>query len=190
MDFTNIFKSKVRKELFLLYFSDTDKKYYLRQLERILNIPVSIIRKELMKLDKSGMFISEKVGNLVYYCLNKSYPLFAELKSIVFKTIGIKGSIQAVLSKIDGIQAAFIYGSFANESERSHSDIDLFIIGKIEEDKLLQEITGLEKKINREINYSLYSESDWRKKKKEKNSFVIDVIENSKIFLIGGKDDL
>jgi predicted transcriptional regulator len=91
MDISKIFKSQTRKELFRLYFTNPDQEYYLRELERILQTSVSMIRKELTRLEEEGIFLSRRKGNLIYYLLNQSYPLFDELKSIVFKTIGIQG---------------------------------------------------------------------------------------------------
>lgn len=190
MDIANVFKSKTRKTLFRLYFSNPESEYYLRELERILEIPVSMIRKELLRLEEDGIFISAKKGNLTYFYLNKSYPLFSELKSIVFKTIGIKGLLKAVLEKIKDIKTAFIYGSFAKNEESAKSDIDLFIVGKLNEDRLVMEIGKLEKNLKREINYSLYTEDDFKKKKRKKDPFILDLIENPKIFLIGNKNDL
>jgi len=90
MDISKIFKSKTRKELFRLYFTNPDHEYYLRELERLLDIPVSMIRKELNRLEEDRIFLSRRRGNSTYYFLNKSYPLFDELKSIVFKTIGVQ----------------------------------------------------------------------------------------------------
>lgn len=190
VDITAIFKSKARKALFLLYFSNPDNEYYLRQLENILDIPVSMIRKELLRLQEGNIFASRKRGNQVYFYLNKSYPLFDELKSMVFKTIGVKGALQRALLNIKGINTAFIYGSFARAEESASSDIDLFIIGAVDEDNLTEEIGKIEKTIKREINYCVYSPGDWKEKKKNKNSFVTDVIENPKIFLIGGENAL
>ncbi|MFH1259448.1 MAG: hypothetical protein ABII74_06535, partial [Elusimicrobiota bacterium] len=125
MDIAKIFKSKTRKELFRLYFTNPDHEYYLRELEKLFNIPVSMIRKELVNLEEDGIFVSKKKANLVYYFLNKSYPLFEELKSIVFKTIGIQGLLKEIIQKIKGIEVAFIYGSFAKKEENAKSDIDL-----------------------------------------------------------------
>ncbi len=190
VDIANIFKSKVRKELFRLYFSNPASEYYLRELERILDIPVSMIRKELLRLEYDGIFVSSRKGNLAYFYLNKSYPLYDELKSIVFKTIGIKGLLEDVLNKMKGIEAAFIYGSFAKNEENAKSDIDLFVLGKIDEDKLVTEIGKLEKVLKREINYSLYTKDDLKKKKREKDSFVSDLINSSKVFLIGDESDI
>ena len=187
MDITKIFKSKTRSALFRLYFTNPDKSYYLRELERLLNTPVSMLRKELLSLKKSGIFVSNKKGILSYYSINKTYPLYNELKNIVFKTIGIQGSLSALLSPIKGIKTAFIYGSYAKKEDNAASDINLFIVGKINENNLILKINSLEKKLKREINYSYYSTQDFEQKKKGRDSFIRDVLENKKIFLIGGE---
>lgn len=190
MDFTKIFKSKARLSLFRLYYTNPDKEYYLRELERILSTPVSIIRKELVSLERSGMFKLTRKANLCYYSLNKDYPLYEELKNIVFKTVGIQGALKGLLLSIPGIETAFIYGSYAKEQDNAKSDVDLFIIGNIDEDLLLPGINELEEKLHREINYSLYSRGNFDKKKKEHDPFIENVTENQKIFLIGEEHDI
>ncbi len=190
MDISNIFKSKTRRELFRLYFTNPDTEYYLRDLERILNIPVSMVRNELLRLETEGLFISHKKGNLVYFSLNKSYPLFDEFKSIVFKTVGIQGLLRQTFQKIKGVKIAFIYGSFAKNEEKTSSDIDLLVIGELDEDNLVREISHLEKVLKREINYTLYTGNEFKKKKRQKDSFILDVMRSKKIFLIGRTDDL
>ena len=69
MDLFSITKSKLREQLLALYFTNPDKKYYLRELERILKFSVGNIRRELIKLQSAGLFLSESKGNLVYYYL-------------------------------------------------------------------------------------------------------------------------
>jgi len=190
MDIFRITKSKLREELLVLYFTNPNKKYYLRELERILNFSVGNIRRELIKLESTGLFLSESKGNLVYYYLNKSYPLFKELKSIIFKTSGASKILQNILKKFKDIDRAFIFGSFAKGEEREDSDIDLLIIGEVNEDKLIEEIDKLEKKLQREINYAIYEKEDFKKKKKEGNSFILDILKEKKIFLIGDENGL
>lgn len=190
MDISKIFKSKTRKELFRLYFTNPDQEYYLRELERILRTPVSMIRKELTQLEEDGLFLSKKKANLTYYLLDQSYPLFDELKSIVFKTIGIQGLLREILGKMRGIEVAFIYGSFAKHEETGRSDIDLLLIGNVDEDRLLRKVNKLEKVLKREINYSIFQRDEFNHKTKEKDPFITDLIKNPKIFLIGGENDL
>ncbi len=190
MDISNIFKSKTRKELFKLYFTNPHGEYYLRELERLIDTPVSMIRKELVRLEQEGIFLSRKNGNRTYYSLNKSYPLFSELKSIVFKTVGVEGALKQSLAKIKGIELAFIYGSFAQKSENAASDIDLFIMGNVNEDQLIREVKKAEEGFRREINYTLYTREEFKKKKARKDSFILDLIRNPKIFLIGDKNEI
>ena len=190
MDMFRITKSKLREELLALYFTNPNKKYYLRELERILNFSVGNIRRELIKLESTGLFLSENKGNLVYYYLNQSYPLFNELKSIIFKTSGTPKMLQNILEKFKGISQAFIYGSFAKGEEREGSDIDLLIMGEVNEDKLVEVISKLERKLQREINYTIYGKEDFKKKKEGDNPFILDILKEKKIFLIGDENGL
>ena len=190
MDMFRITKSKLREELLALYFTNPNKKYYLRELERILNFSVGNIRRELIKLESTGLFLTENKGNLVYYYLNQSYPLFKELKSIIFKTSGVPKMIQKILEKFKGVSQAFIYGSFAKREEREDSDIDLLIMGEVNEDRLVEEIDKLERKLQREINYTIYGKEDFNKKKEKGNPFILDILKEKKVFLIGDKNGL
>jgi len=190
MDITRIFKSKTRAALFRLYFTNPDAQYYLRELERILSIPVAMIRKELQPLEKEGLFVSARKGNLVFYSLNKSYPLFEELKSIVLKTIGVVGLLKEIMSKIKGVETSFIYGSYARSEEQAGSDIDLFIIGELDEDILVKEIKKAESFLKREINYVIFRKSEYKARKKKGDPFIKEILKGPKVFLVGGVDEL
>ena len=114
MDILNITKSKTRKAILELYFNHLEKKYYLRELEKIIHFPVQNIRRELLKLEKTGIFKREKSGNQVYYFLNTKSPIFNDFKNIITKTIGIENQIRVALSDLNGVSKAFIFGSFAD----------------------------------------------------------------------------
>ena len=188
MDIANVFKSKTRSAIFRLYFTNPDAEYYLRELERVLSIPVSMIRKELMHLEEAGIFISRKRGNLTLFSLNKSYPLFDELKSIVLKTVGAAGLLKEALGKIKGIDLAFIYGSFARSQEHAGSDIDVLVVGKPDEDVLLEKIDSAEKLLKREINYTVLSRQEFMQKKQD--AFIKELLANPRIFLVGEDNEL
>lgn len=188
MDINNLFHSKTRRELFRLYFSNSDSEYYLRELERMLELPVSMIRKELMALEAQGLFKNRRRGNLVFYFLNKDYLLFNEIKSIVFKTIGIRGLLKNELNKIKGIKLAFLYGSFARDEADAQSDVDLFIVGDVDDDELVEKITRIEKQVNREINYNLSRRKEFEKEIKKEGSFI-NLITRDKIILLKGNFD-
>jgi len=140
LDLPNLLSSKVRQKLFRLYFSQTNRRYYLRELERLLDEPVGNIRRELLRWSKAGLFLREKVGNLAYYSLNKSFPLYEELRTIVSKTIGIEHILKEGLKAIESIGVAIIYGSVASGEDTGNSDIDVLLIGNPDMDELVNNV--------------------------------------------------
>jgi len=185
MDIFNIGKSKTRKAILQLYFSHPEKKYYLRELEKKINFPVQNIRRELINLEKKGMFKREKSGNQVFYYLNKESPIYNDIENIISKTIGIENKLRESLSELSGIKQAFIFGSFADGTKDYLSDIDIIIVGDIDENNLIGKIMEFETKFEREINYHIYSEKEFKKRKKEKDSFISNILSKPVIFLIG-----
>jgi predicted nucleotidyltransferase len=190
MESLYIAKSKIRQGLLALFFTNPSKKYYLREIQRILGYSAGSIRRELLKFQKDNLFNTQKEGNLLYYALNMEHPLFKELKAIVAKTVGIEGSLRNALSSVEKIKIAFIYGSFAAKREKGTSDIDLMIIGNPDTSQLNEKIATLEKRLNREINPTVYSLAEYKARKSAKSGFVMDLLKNPKIMVIGKEDDL
>lgn len=190
MDILKIGKSKTRVSILRHFFANPDKKYYLRELEKILGISVGNIRRELLDLKESGLFESKQEGKQVYYFLNVKSSIFPEFKKIVAKTIGAEFVLKEKLMQIKGIKVAFIYGSVARGKEDSFSDVDIFIIGLASEDDLLKAVQKAEKELSWEINYVSFTAKDIKENIKEKDVFLADVLRGKKIFLIGNKNDL
>ena len=183
-------KSNLRKKILQYFFTNPDQQLYLREIARKFKEDPSNLSKEMNKLEKDKIFISRFMGKQKYYNINKSHPLFYELKSIVFKTIGIKGRLEEIVSKAAGILSSFIYGSFAKSAEDISSDIDLFIIidkEKFDENKFLPKINELESQISREINYTYYSLQECKEKIEKNDSFILNII-SGPIIILKGKE--
>ncbi len=167
-----------------IFFNQPDKAFYLRELARLLGKQPGVFQRDINKLAEDNILMSYYQANSRFFKLNKEHPLFPELKSIFFKTVGIAGTLKKEFKGIQGIKEAYMYGSFAQDREKSSSDIDIFIIGSIDEDKLIDKISLLENKFSREINYVLMTEKEYGKKIKEKNSFLENILSEKRIKLI------
>jgi len=167
-----------------VFLNRPEKTYYFRELARILGKEPGVFQKDINKLVEEGILESYYEVNRHFFKLNRRYPLLDELKSIFFKTVGVKGKLQQELRKIKGIKEAFIYGSFAKGQVKATSDIDIFVVGSVDEDELIDLITMLEKKIDREINYTLMTENELQKKIKGKDSFLKNIFSQKMIKLI------
>ena len=182
-------KSKLREKLFAYFFDNIEKELYLREIAREIDVDPTNLSRELERLEKDGVFLSTKRGGQKYFRLNKDYIFFHELKKIIRKTIGAEQEIGDLVRGEKGIKYSFIYGSFAKGKERSDSDIDLFIIGKINVDKFLEKISRLEKRIGREINYRVYEAGEILKKMARGDSFIRNVVNGQVIFLTNNESE-
>lgn len=189
-DLYSIAKSELRKKLMLYFFANSGVSLYVREIAQILNIDAGNLSKELSRLERMGAFTSKTRGNQKYYRINKAYPLYSELRSIVFKTIGIEGGLRSILNGLEGISCAFIYGSFAEGKEHPESDIDLLVVGKIDEDKLITRIDAFEKELGREINYNIYPPLEFKRRIEKNDSFITNVVKRKKIMLRGDLNEI
>jgi predicted nucleotidyltransferase len=167
-----------------IFYSHPEKLYYLRELAQMMGKEPGVFQKDINKLVEEGFLENYYKTKRRFFKINKKYPFYNELKSIFFKTVGVKGRLQKELKGIKGVKEAFIYGSFARGEEKESSDIDLFIIGSADEDEILDLIDKLENKFGREINYILMNEKEFQKKLKEKNSFLENILSQKRIKLI------
>jgi len=182
--------TKNRAALLELFLTNPDRSFYMQEIGRILGRKPGTFQRTLNNMVSEGILISEYRANARYLKANKDYPLYKELKSIVFKTVGVQGGIREVLEEIGNIKFAFIYGSYAKAKETYLSDIDLAIIGNPDEDRLIKELERLEGKLQREINYKLYTLKEFKKEVKENEPFILEILREKKLMVIGDENGL
>ena len=177
--------SKLRRKILVYTFSHPDESYYVRELACIMNKDAGSISRELRKMEGEGLYKSVLKGSMKFYSLNKNYSLYNEIKQIVFKTEGFYEALKSITLNYKGISLAFIYGSFAQNSVKNTSDIDLIVVGKFAENKFMHDVRNLEDKLNREINYTVYSKEEYKKEKEKKGGFL-NMVLRDKIIVIKG----
>jgi predicted nucleotidyltransferase len=182
--------SKNKADLLGLFFTNPERSFYIQEIGRILGKKPGTFQRTLNNLISEGILASEYRGNLRFVRVNKNYPVYNELKNIIFKTVGVKGSIEKVLKEIGDIRIAIIYGSYAKSKENILSDVDLLIVGDPDEGNLIRKLDGLEEKLKRQINYKLYNFGDFKKEVKEEEPFILSILKDKKIMLMGDKSDL
>lgn len=181
--------SKNSKLILGLLYTNPDRKYYLRELARLLGKQAGVLQKAVNYLAKEKIILDERTGNLRFLFANKSHPLYEELRGIVFKTVGVAGRLQAALRNQKAVKAAFLFGSFAKNSSDAASDIDLCVIGNIGMREINKIVSAEEKTLHREINYILYSLKEFNDKIKGRDPFILDILKGA-VFLIGSYENL
>lgn len=168
-----------------------DESFHVREIARLTNTAPGTLHKELARLAKVGILERKARGNQLLYRANRSCPIYTELSGIFRKTSGLADVIiQALIPYSDQIEVAFVYGSVARGQEVSSSDVDIILIGPISFSSAVKLLYPIQKDLGREINPKVFSKKEWRVHAHDNNPFLVDVMSNPKIFLIGNEHDL
>jgi predicted nucleotidyltransferase len=178
-------RSKARQKLLAYYFTNPTTRHHLRDLAERLSVDPSNLSKEMSRLEREGLFRSEVSGRQKYFQLNREYPLFHEVRSIIAKTIGAVPLLAESLKKIEGIEEAFLYGSFARNQQDAASDVDVLVIGKPKSDTLAEIVQKLERQLAREINYTVLTRKELESRRGRKDAFLENVWHNKRVSLVG-----
>jgi len=185
-----LFSSRVRVEILSTFLMNPEKERYVREVARITGEDYKNVSMELRNLEEIGLLSSRNEGNLKFFGINKEFVVYEELKSIFMKTKGVVGVLKEAVSREKNIDYAFIYGSFATGTERAESDIDVIVIGEISLEGVLALLRRPEEILSREINVSLYDLQEIKKRVKDHDPFIMEVLGGSKIMLTGNEDEL
>ncbi len=163
-----------------LLFNNPEEKFYVREIARLVNKNPSGVKRELDKMKKMNLVKSEKEGNLKYFRVNKTSPLFPELKGLITKSLGLPGALKSVLRASD-VKTAFIYGPYIKKPLLPL--LDLFIV--CDSNHLEKTLGEIEKRFGRKIRYTVMSKSEYKTKKKSGNRYLKKLLNSKKILLLG-----
>ena len=188
----NALFSNTQQRVLRVLFAHADRSFYANEIISLAGSGTGAVQRELIRLEGAGLVTTCRVGNQKHYQANRSSPVFAELQSLVRKTVGVAGTLGFHLGSLfPSIDVAFIYGSVAGGTDHAGSDIDLMVIGSITSTaQLLDILAPAQAELGRIINPTLYTHDEFSKRVRENRSFIIRVLAKPKLFLKGAEDDL
>lgn len=182
---------KTRRKVLGLFFSHPDGSFYLRQIVRITSAGQGTIQRELKRLVKAGIIVRSGQGRQIHYQANKDCPIFKELQGLMIKTAGLADELRKALASLSKkIEIAAIYGSQARGTAESKSDVDLLIVGKVDELTLHRSIARAEKNLARTVNYTLLEWREFDRRRQEKGGFLDRVLSGELIYIVGNHEKI
>lgn len=128
--------------------------------------------------------------NVTRYYLKKGHPWIPCLLTLMELTVGALYVVREELSRLDKIEVAFVYGSYAKSKQADTSDVDLIIIGSYRLKDIIRDISRIEDRIRREIDVKVLTPDEWRNKIESKHYFYVSLLTDPKIFMVGTNEKL
>lgn len=183
--------SKVRVKILELFFSNLKEMFHVRGIVRETKEEINAVRRELSKLEETGILKKESRGNRVYYWLRNDYPLYGDLLSMAAKSTGLGASIIANRNKIGRVSFIMFSGKFVRRKERKkEDDVDILVIGEVVLPELATLIRTEEAIRGSEINYTVMSREEYDFRKKRRDPFLLGILYGSRVMIVGDEEDL
>lgn len=181
--------SKTRVKLMELFFTTPDELYYVREITRLIKEEINAVRRELDKMLGYGLLKSEQRGNRMYYNLNNRYPFYSELRQMIAKTTGLGAKITKNRRKLGSVEFVMFSGGFVEGKSPKQGEVDVLVIGDIVLPELQDLIKTHQEKINREINYAVFSLEEFVFRKTRRDPFIMDILFGSRVMVIGSETE-
>lgn len=160
-----LFRSDGQRRLLARVYLAPDRPAPLSALARELGIDRGGLKREADRLERAGLVRSERVGRQRYLYPDESSPYFRDLYSLLVKAFGPALFIAPELAPIEGIDEAYLYGSWAaryhGEVGLDPADIDVIVIGAPSRIALAGAELRLTERLGREVNISISSRDEW-----------------------------
>lgn len=183
---------KTRQRVLAVLFGAPDRSFYANEVIALAQSGTGAVQRELAGLSEAGLLSIRRQGNQKHYQANAQAPVFAELRGLVLKTMGLADVLRAALVPLmQQIEVAFVYGSTAKQLDTAQSDIDVMIVSPtLGYADVYGALESASTTLGKKVNPTLYSRDEITRRIKQDKAFITRVLTQPKIWLMGSEGDL
>jgi predicted nucleotidyltransferase len=161
-----IFRSEAQLALLGQLFLSPGREQTLAELEQATGVPQQTVSREVARLLNSGLLLGRRVGRLHFVKPNEASPYFPELSGLLLKALGPQSLLAEKLPKLDGVEEAYLFGSWARRYQGEigppPGDIDVVVIGEPDVDAVYDAAGELGRLLGQDVNPVVLTPAEWR----------------------------
>lgn len=183
--------SPYRRQVLAVLFLRPDEQFHVRELERITGVSAGSLHRELKAMAESGLLLRKKLGNQVFYGVNRNCSIYEELAAIFRKTMGLTSLLRDALSVLgDKVQLAFVFGSMAGGRQTADSDLDICVLGEASLIEVVKALSPVQETLQREVNPVVMTARKFSDLYGKQDRFVTRVTSEPILFVKADGDEL
>ncbi|WP_436700678.1 winged helix-turn-helix domain-containing protein [Nocardioides sp. BYT-33-1] len=150
-----------------LVYLNPDEEYSITEVAHRIGASVKAVHQEVTRLVENGLLADRKVGTSRLVRSVQDSLLTRPLTDLLAVTYGPLPVLTRSLAGLDGVDQAFIYGSWAarynGEPGPVPGDVDVIVIGYVDPDDLDERAGEAEAILRREVNVRRVRPTTWEK---------------------------
>lgn len=174
--------SRTRTKLLRLLLTNPTKSYFVREMSRKVDEHMNSVRRELGFLTDVDIIVASGEGQKRFYQANADYPLFPELKALVFKAQVMEE--RKLLSAIQGsgrIHLLVLTGFFIGQPD---AQTDILIVGSANRNKLRRLVGSFQDHFDRDIHYTVMTRQEFEYRHSLTDRFLYQILSGPLITVV------
>lgn len=160
-----LLRSRIQGELLALLYLHPDEEYSLTEAAALIGASVRAVHYEASRLRAAGFISDRRRGNIRLVRAVTTSPVSRPLTDLLAVTYGPLPVLTDLLAEVEGVNAVFIYGSWAarylGEAGRVPNDVDVLVIGTADRDELYEIAQAAERRLGRPVSIRRVSKESW-----------------------------
>ena len=155
-----ILRSRQQGEILALLLGDPGLELSLTEIAARTGAPHPSVYREIQRAEQAGLVTTRKVGNTRLVRADTDSPYYAGLAEVLTRAFGVPAVLVETLRDVQGIIAAYIYGSWAaryegHAGQRPVGDIDVLVLGEPDRDQLYAALSAAEQRLGRPVQATI-----------------------------------
>ena len=160
-----LFRSQLQGDLLALTLLSPERSWTLTELAKALEVSHTSVLREADRLIDAEILAGRRLGRTRLISARTDTLLYRPLHDLLLVTYGPVPRLTVALSTLDGVEEAYIYGSWAARYEGEPGpipgDVDVLVVGQPDPDELFDLAEQASRELHREVNVHRISPQAW-----------------------------
>jgi len=160
-----LFRSEQQLRILAELFGGGATELAIGELANRAGVAQATASREVARLAQHGLVVTRALGRNTLVRANSELPWARELRSILVQTVGVLGRLAAALDGVEGVDEAFVFGSWAaryeGEPGPTPRDVDVLVVGRASVRSVRIACKALEQELRVEINPVVVERDRW-----------------------------
>jgi len=181
-----LLRSRSQGDILAVIMLDPQRERSLSEIATEAGTSVSTVQREVARLEEGGLVTTTRRGSTRLVRVVTDSVVYKPLADLLAVTFGPAAVLRTALAQVDGVERAFIYGSwaarYAQRAGPVPGDIDLLVIGDVDRHVLADAVAEAEAVLRREVNFRRVTATAWAD---DNSSFKQTVLSRPVVDVIG-----
>lgn len=160
-----ILRSQAQARLLSALLLEPQQQWTVSALAQRADVSQPTATREVQRLERAGLLVVSGNRSTRNISVETGSPYFQELTSLVLKAFGPVRVMADELAEIDGMEEAWLFGSWARrylgEVGGSPADIDLLVVSRPDLDALAAATTRAGTNLGRPVGSTVLTREEW-----------------------------